>query len=57
MFLLLFIHHKFPRFTAYANEIHALGQIRHINLLGLGRDLASLQGLSHQVVDAIGLGR
>ncbi len=33
-------HHKFPCFTRKGNEIHALGQIRHINLLGFSGDVA-----------------
>ena len=33
-------HHKFPRFTRKGNEIHALGQIRHINLLDFSGDVA-----------------
>ena len=32
-------YYKFPRRIAHGNEIHPLGQCRHINLLGFGRDL------------------
>ena len=34
-------HHKFPRHVSNADEIHALGQIGNINLLGFSGDLAS----------------
>ena len=48
-------HHKFPRFTCKGNEIHALGQCRHINLLDFSGDVAGKDGLTHQVGDAVGL--
>ena len=48
-------HHKFPRFACKRNEIHALGQVRDIDLLCLADDLARQKDLAHQVGDAVGL--
>ena len=54
-FYCLSIHNKFSRPFAHSDEIHTLGQCRHINLLGFSRDLACQQGLTHQVGDAVGM--
>ena len=50
-------YHKFLYNIANADEIHALGQIRHINLLGFSIEVAREDGLAHKVGDAVGLGR
>lgn len=50
-------YHEFPRCIAYADEIHALRQIGNINLLGFSVETARLDGLTHEVGDAVGLGR
>ena len=47
-------YHEFPCFACKGNEIHALRQIGHINLLGFGGEAASLEGLTHEVGDAVG---
>ena len=40
-------HHKFPRALANSDEIHALRQTRHVNLLAFSGDSACEDGLAH----------
>ena len=47
-------NHKFLCRAAHGDEIHALRQIGHINLLGFSSHLARHQGLAHEVGDAVG---
>ena len=47
-------YHKFPCHIAHADEIHALRQTRHINLLGFSSEAARLDGLAHEVGDVVG---
>ena len=44
-------YHEFPRCIAHADEIHALRQTRHINLLGFSVEAARLDGLTHEIGD------
>lgn len=50
-------YYKFPRNITHTDEIHALRQTRHINLLGFSVETARLDGLAHEIGDAVGLGR
>lgn len=45
-------YHKFPCPFAYADEIHALRQTRHINLLGFSVEATRLDSLAHEVGDS-----
>ena len=47
-------HHKSPRGTTHGDEIHAIGQITHIDLVFLGCDFTLHHGLADGVHDAIG---
>ena len=46
------LYNEFLRGVSDADEIHALRQTRHINLLGFSVKTARLDGLSHEVGDA-----
>jgi hypothetical protein len=55
-------HHDFPRCTVNGDEIYAIGQIVHADLLFFGRDLAFYHGLAdgnlqNTVINAVAFGR
>ena len=50
------LYDEFSCRVTHIDEIHALGQIRHINLLCFSGDSARFQGLTHRGGDVVGLG-